>query len=271
MNPNKFSISCRYFLANEVCPFGEECCFSHEKFLCIYHFYGECRYGDRCRNAHTAKHKPTSSKELELLGKIELLNEVVEERTNSIEVQKEEISRLSTIIKELSNPHLQSTTQLEKRTVPKSNSNLVGLATSSVPLTNTTLIKEKKAWDDSDEASASESEDVALPKHPKNLTKSARPAAKSTPQELSQQSELEKTKICHAMWFTGRCNARETCTFEHIRRPRYEERRNPFSGKKRCEKEMQELSEKYDIPVDHRSPRKVIFNFTLLNLYIQKI
>ena len=142
---------------------------------------------------------------------------------------------------------------------------MVGLATSSAPVSNSVFIKEKKSWGDS--GNVSDSEDVALPKRPENITKSARQAAKATiPQGLSsteeknliiQQAEQEKTKICHTMWFTGRCNTRESCPFEHIRRPRYADE-NPFTcfGKKAWEKEMQDLTNKYDIPDDRRSPGK---------------
>ena len=73
---------------------------------------------------------------------------------------------------------------------------------------------------------------------------------------ILQQTEYVRTKICHAMWFTGRCNASESCTFEHIHRPKYGDG-NPFlMSKESWVKEMQALSEKYEIPANRRSPGK---------------
>jgi hypothetical protein len=195
------------------------------------------------------------------LGKIERLNEAIQEKSNFIEVQKNEISRLSFLVEELSNPDVLTASHSKKRDKPNPDINMVGLATSSIPLTNSGQIKEKKSWADSEYTPpVSDSEDVAAPKLLNKSMKSARQAAKSIPQEAtsSKKTHEEKLKICHAMWFTGRCQNKHQCEFEHVRHPKYE-KFNPFINRddpQQVNEVLLRLHEMYEIPPDRRSPMK---------------
>ena len=48
-----FSLTCKDWLENGKCKYGESFCYSHQRFTCMHFFYsGECKFGDSCQNSH---------------------------------------------------------------------------------------------------------------------------------------------------------------------------------------------------------------------------